>query len=235
MLEYSFVIPVYNEIDNILPTINEINKFHNDKNKFEILFVDDDSPDGTSNEILKASHKFSNVRLIQHGKKEGIGAAIFYGCSFVKSDLIIFLDADLSQSPSYIIEMMNIINNGSDMVIGSRYIKGSKQINQSYFKKYGSYFFNRFTSLLLGIKLNDITHSFRIFKKSIYDQVKKSITQKGHPSFLIEFTLLAQKKKFTISEYPVTFIERDKSKGVSKLSISKELIQSLKFILKNFI
>lgn len=231
---YSFVVPIYNERKNIVPTIEVIEKYFINEN-FEILFVDDNSPDGSAEEVISLSEKNHKLKLIQHGKKEGIGAALFYGCKFTKGNLIIFLDADLSQSPFYIKEMMKFICLDFDMVIGSRYLKGSKQVNQTLFKKYGSFFFNKFTGLILNINLKDITHSFRIFKKNIFNEIGHLISQKGHPSFLIEFTLLAKKNNFKITEYPVTFIERDSSQGVSKLSISKELIISLKFIISQFL
>lgn len=232
MLSYSFIVPVFNEKQNIFPTIDEILKFHKRPNEFEILFIDDNSPDGTAEEINKAHSKYPNVKLIQHGKKEGIGAALIHGCKFAKYDLIVFIDADLSQSPSFIPQMIKHIEYGCDMVIGSRYLKGSKKINQSAFRKYGSYIFNLFSKLILRIPVFDITHSFRVFKKDIFHFLENSITQKGHPSFLIEFTYLTVLNNFKIEEVPITFIDRDHSKGVSKLNIKKELINSLKLIFK---
>lgn len=231
MYSYSFIVPVFNEKQNIFPTIDEIFKYHKYPNEFEILFVDDNSPDGTASEINKACSKYSNVKLIQHGKKEGIGAALTYGCKFAKHDLFIFIDADLSQSPSYIPQMIKHIESGSDMVIGSRYLKGSKKINQSAFRKYGSYLFNLFSKLILGVPVFDITHSFRVFKKDIFYFLENSITQKGHPSFLIEFTYLTALNKYKIKEVPITFIDRDYSRGISKLNIKKEIINSLILIL----
>ena len=182
---YSFVVPIYNEKKNIAPTINEIEKyFSNDE--FEILFVDDNSPDGSANEVINISSKNKKIRLIQHGKKEGIGAALNHGCKFTNGNLIVFIDADLSQSPKFINDMSSIIYQNYDMVIGSRYMKNSKILNQSFFKKTGSYIFNIFTGLLLRIKLKDITHSFRIFKKDVFTDLQDQLTEKGHPSFTIQ-------------------------------------------------
>ena len=168
MIKYSFIVPVYNEKQNIFPTVHEIFKFHKIPNQFEILFIDDNSPDGTADEVNKAHLIYSNVKLIQHGNKEGIGAALAFGCRFARYDHIVFIDADLSQSPSYIAQMIKYIELGYDMVIGSRYLKNSKKINQSFFRKYGSYLFNIFTKFILRINVTDITHSFRVFKKDIF-------------------------------------------------------------------
>ena len=82
------------------------------------------------------------------------------------------------------------------------------------------------------MRIRDITHSFRVFKREIFDETKNQISEKGHPSFLIQFTLLAINKNFQIKEYPITFIDRDITQGVSKLSVMKELFKSLIFIFK---
>tara|TARA_B100001057_G_scaffold221315_1_gene221706 strand:+ start:2701 stop:3408 length:708 start_codon:yes stop_codon:yes gene_type:complete len=231
---YSFVVPIYNEKKNIAPTINEIEKYFSNE-KFEILFVDDNSPDGSADEVNYISSKNQKIRLIQHGKKEGIGAALNYGCKYTNGNLIVFIDADLSQSPKFINDMTLIIHQNYDMVIGSRYMKNSKILNQSLFKKTGSYMFNIFTRFLLKIKLTDITHSFRIFKKKVFIDLEDQLNEKGHPSFTIQLTNLALKNKFKLTEYPITFIERDSSQGVSKLSITKELISSIRLVIRSIL
>jgi len=228
---YSFIVPVYNEKENILPTIKEIYKYF-DKKKIEILFVDDFSPDGSAKEIEKHSIRYDKVKLVQHGKKNGIGAALQFGCQYAKGDYLIFLDADLSQSPKYLEGMIGLIDDKTHMVIGSRYLNKSNILNQSAFRKYGSRLFNIFLQIIFILSIKDVTHSFRIFKREIFDKINNEISENGHPSFLIQFTLLAIKKNFQIKEYPMTFIDRDISQGVSKLSVSKELFKSLIFIFK---
>lgn len=228
---YSFIIPVFNEKENILPTIKEIYKYF-DKKKIEILFVDDNSPDGSAKEIKKHSIHYKSVKLIQHGKKDGIGAALQFGCKYAKGEYLIFLDADLSQSPKYLDGMISLFDDKTYMVIGSRFLNKSNIYNQSVFRRYGSRLFNIFLQIVFILKIRDITHSFRVFKREIFDETKNQISEKGHPSFLIQFTLLAIKKNFQIKEYPITFIDRDINQGVSKLSVMKELFKSLIFIFK---
>ncbi len=234
-IHYSIVVPVYNEKKNILQTIKKIKNIDSDNKKVEILFVDDNSPDGTAKEVIRLSKQYKNVRLIQHGKKEGIGAALLFGCKYARGNLIIFLDADLSTDPEFILKMENLLNDGCDMVVGSRYLKTSSQSGKSYSKIIGSKFFNIFTKFVLGLPIKDITHSFRVFRKEVYVNIQKYIKEKGHPSFVIEFTYYAMKHKYVIKEFPITFIERDFSQGISKLNLKKELISSLKIILKLFL
>lgn len=227
----SFIIPVFNEKENILLTIREIYKYFDEK-KIEILFVDDNSPDGSAKEIEKHSKHYKSVKLIQHGKKDGIGAALQFGCKYAKGEYLIFLDADLSQSPKYLYGMISLLDDKTHMVIGSRYLNKSNILNQSMFRKYGSRLFNIFLQIVFILRIRDTTHSFRVFKREIFEKTKNQISEKGHPSFLIQFTLMAIKNNFQIKEYPITFIERDLTQGVSKLSVTKELFRSLIFILR---
>jgi|TARA_B110000259_G_C13908963_1_gene360060 dolichol-phosphate mannosyltransferase len=230
-IKYSFVIPIYNEKPNIEKTIINIYKYFGLKNDYEILFVDDISPDGSAEEVVKLSSTYNNVKLIQHGKKEGIGAALHYGSKKSIGKLIIFLDSDLSTSPEYLIKMINMIENQKyDMVIGSRFLKQSKQINKELFKKIGSKYFNYLAKYILNLNINDITHSFRVFKREIFYKLDDLLIEKGHPSFVLELTYLSNRNNYKIGEYPITFVERDENASQSKLSIKKELISSIKTI-----
>lgn len=230
-IKYSFVIPIYNEKPNIEKTIINIYKYFGLKNDYEVLFVDDISPDGSAEEVVKLSSTYNNVKLIQHGKKEGIGAALHYGSKKSIGKLIIFLDSDLSTSPEYLIKMINMIENQKyDMVIGSRFLKQSKQINKELFKKIGSKYFNYLAKYILNLNINDITHSFRVFKREIFYKLDDLLIEKGHPSFVLELTYLSNRNNYKIGEYPITFVERDENASQSKLSIKKELISSIKTI-----
>ena len=229
--KFNFIIPVYNETQNIEPTIIFIkdNFFSED---YLISFIDDNSPDGTASKILSLKEKYPEIELIQHGKKDGLGSAILFGYLNSKSDYLIGLDADLSQSPKYLHDMYKMIKNGADMVIGSRYVFGGKVIGKSQLRLIGSVAMNKIASKLLNLNILDISHTFRIFKKEIISKISTLLKEKGHPSFLIEFTYFAKKNNFKIKEYPIFFIERSSDRGVSKLSASKEIIPFLKTILK---
>lgn len=229
--KYNFIVPVYNEVINIEPTIKFVrdNFFTND---YKISFVDDNSPDGTAKKVIDLANTYPEIELLQHGKKIGLGAAVFFGYLNSKSEYVIGLDADLSQSPKYLKDMFAQIENGSDMVIGSRYISGGQVVGKSKLRLMGSIIMNKISSILLGLNINDISHTFRVFRREIIDKVSSDIEETGHPSFLIEFTYLAKKNNYKITEFPISFIERKFEMGDSKLSIFKEIFPFLYTVFK---
>ena len=229
--KYSIVIPVYNEKNNIKPTTESIlHSFNEIKSSLEILFVDDNSPDGTAEEVDKLSLKYPQVKLIQHGKKEGIGAAHLAGYKSTKGEYIFCMDADLSQSPNDLLLMKDELENGSDVVIGSRYISGGQQLGKSFFREIGSKGMNFICRFALGIKLTDCTHTFRAFKRKVFEHVEPKLDQKGHPNFQVQFSFWALRGNFKILEIPVIFNERNKVGGISKISVKKEAPSFLIFI-----
>ena len=227
----SFIIPVYNEKKNIIPTTEAIlSTFDKYKEDLEILFVDDNSPDGTAEEIESVETKFSQVKLVQHGKKEGIGAAHLFGYENAEGEYILCIDADLSQDPADLLKMKEKLDKGKDMVIGSRYAIGGEMVGKSILRDVGSRGMNLIAKVFLGLPTTDTTHTFRAFRKSVFNKVSDKINQKGHPSFQVQFTFWVRKEGFDISEIPIRFVERDDDRGESKLSIKKEIIPFLKII-----
>ena len=135
----SVVVPVYNEKPNIEPTAREVlAAFEQVASETEVLFVDDNSPDGTADEIIRLSGVMPQVRLVQHGKKEGIGAAHHAGYKAAKGEYVMCIDADLSQSPVDLFKMKEKLDDGYDLVIGSRYMAGGDQVGKSFVRDMGS-------------------------------------------------------------------------------------------------
>jgi len=232
-MKYSIVVPVYNECMNIKPTTEAILKaFKNMGNHLEILYVDDNSPDGTASEVEQIASKFPQVKLVQHGKKEGMGAAYRAGYEAALGQFILGIDADLSQSPSDLVKMIVKLDNGFDMVIGSRYLPQAEMVGKSKLRDIGSRSMNMITRHVLGIPMTDATHTFRAFKREVFTSVADRINEKGHPSFQIQFTYWANRQGFRISEIPIRFEERSEGRGISKLSIKKELMPFAKLVCK---
>jgi len=227
----SVVVPVYNEKPNIEPTARAVlDAFGNLSSEMEILFVDDNSPDGTADEVERISGLSPQVRLVQHGKKEGMGAAYHAGYEAADGEYIMCIDADLSQSPHDLFKMKGKLDEGYDLVIGSRYMKGGKQVGKSFFRDIGSRGMNFICRYMLGIPLTDCTHTFRAFRKGVFEAVAPNIDQKGHPNFQVQFSFWVVRKGFKITEIPIVFTEREEGRGQSKLSVKKEIPPFLRLV-----
>ncbi len=229
----SVVVPVYNEKLNIEPTAREVMAaFDQVSSEMEILFVDDNSPDGTADEVERLSGIMPQVRLVQHGKKEGIGAAHHAGYKAAKGKYVMCIDADLSQSPVDLFKMKEKLDSGYDLVIGSRYMAGGEQVGKSVIRDVGSRGMNFMCRFFLGIPLTDCTHTFRAFKKELFEDVSSKLDQKGHPNFQVQFSFWAIHQGYRAMEIPIIFEERAADRGQSKLSIKKEIPQFLKLVVR---
>jgi dolichol-phosphate mannosyltransferase len=229
----SVIVPVYNEKPNIEPTAREVlDAFDQVSSEMEILFVDDNSPDGTADEVERLSGIMPQVRLVQHGKKEGIGAAHHAGYKAAKGKYVMCIDADLSQSPVDLFKMKEKLDNGYDLVIGSRYMPGGDQVGKSVIRDIGSRGMNFICRFFLGIPLTDCTHTFRAFKKELFEDVASQLDQKGHPNFQVQFSFWTIHKGYRAMEIPIIFEERAADRGQSKLSVKKELPPFLKLVVR---
>lgn len=229
----SVIVPVYNEKLNIEPTARAVlTAFERAAAETEILFVDDNSPDGTADEVVRLSSVLPQVRLVQHGKKEGIGAAHHAGYKAAQGNYVLCIDADLSQSPSDLFRMKEKLDKGYDLVIGSRYMRGGEQVGKSMVRDIGSRGMNFICRFFLGIPLTDCTHTFRGFKKSLFNDINPNLDQKGHPNFQVQFSFWTVHKGYRTSEIPIKFIERADDRGQSKISVKKELPQFMKLVIR---
>ncbi len=220
----------YNEIRNIGELIHKIKKYNS---KVDILIIDDNSPDGTSKEILKLQNQIQNLFLITREKKMGLDSAHKLGYKFALEknyDYFISMDADLSHDP---IEIENFINHLSNysFVIGSRYISGGKCLmtgRRLLISKYG----NLIIKKILKIELSEFTTSFRGFNlKKLKDFDLELVQTKGY-SFFMGTIFEIYQRNFSIKEIPIIF--KDRTKGSSKIP-RLEIIRTLKNLIILFI
>lgn len=227
----SVVTPTYNEKENIIRFIKKITAFFLAKKlPIEIIVVDDNSPDGTAGLVLAQKTKFTHVHLVLRKHKKGIGSAYFDGFSKAKGEIIIAIDADLSQSLHSIPDFLSKLKGGADMVVASRYVQGSKVIGISVVKQLGGRLFNYFVKIFLGVPLVDMTHSYRAFTKKTFKQISKHIVETSHPAFFIEFSFWAHKSGQLLTEVPTKFEER--REGYSKLNIVNGLRDAVRLLLR---
>ncbi len=220
----SVILPTYNEKENIVKLIENIEDVSRKNNiESEIVVIDDNSPDGTADTVKKMSGKYTNIRLFIRERKLGLASAHILGYKKAKGEIIISMDTDLSHDPKEIPNFIRKLNEGYDVVVGSRHIKGSyyekKALNTKikyFLSKYG----NVLSALISHVPIHDFTNGYRAFRKKVSDNVQ--IESTGN-SFLMEFIVKAHKKGYKITEIPVTFFDR--IAGKSKIKHGKESIR----------
>lgn len=221
-MKLSIIIPTYNEKENIKILLTNL-KEEFDKNKIdgEIIVVDDNSPDGTGIILDDLKNKYDNLAVIHRDNKSGLSSAVIDGFMIAEGDILCVMDADLSHPASKINEMYRIIMNGSDFVIGSRYIKNGKIEGWGIYRRLLSFG----ATLLARIytKVKDPMSGFFMFKKDLL--LTKNINPKG---FKILLELLIKLDCNKIVEIPIVFINRTKGK-------SKAGIKEIFFYLENLI
>lgn len=223
------VIPTYNEAENISKLITEI--FNLRIENLNIIIIDDNSPDNTKNIIENLKNKYQNLFLINRQNKLGLGSAYIIGFKKALSmgaNFIFQMDADFSHNPQDIPKLLESIKN-SDLVIGSRKIKGGNIIGWNNTRKLmsnGAMFISR---LILKLKPKDVTAGFRCFKKEVLQKINLNKINSNGYAFQEEMLFKTQKLGFKIVEVPVIFTDR--KYGKSKLGI-KEIMEFFIIIFK---
>ncbi|MHA1267686.1 MAG: glycosyltransferase [Candidatus Helarchaeota archaeon] len=222
----SIIIPVKNEFENLDPLICEIEKalMHY---SFEIIFIDDFSIDSTLEHLKKIAEKKPFIKVFQkRNQKIGVGVSLKIGAFQAMGDVILTMDGDFSHNPSDIPKFLKELDEHTDLIIGSRYLKDSIYNMQSP-RKIFSRIFNLFLKYLFRVSLTDITSGFRLIRKE--KLLSLSLTAEKfdiHP----EINLNAFFSRFRIKEIPIVFIQR--RRGKSKLSYFQMLFRYLRLILK---
>jgi len=215
------IVPTYNEVDNIEPFVRRI---ETTLKNTEILFVDDNSPDGTAQKIeeIRARSEVP-IHLIVRGKKEGIGPAYIEGFRWAIQrrdlyDVVVECDADLSHDPSYIPVMISEIQNGYDVVVGSRYVDGGGIYKWDWLRKSLSRGASLYVNVVLGFGIKDPTSGFVAYKmESLVRFPLHKIKSHGY-AFQIEMKYIAWKLGMKIKEIPIIFYDR--KYGSSKMSLA---------------
>ncbi len=211
------MIPTYNEKENIKNLIEKILRLK--INNLNIVVADDNSPDGTWKIVKNISRKNKNIHLLLRKKDKGRGAAGrdgFIYCLKHGADVVVEMDADMSHDPRYIPSMIKELKN-ADIVLGSRRVKGSKEIGRSIMRKIITYFANLYIRMILGLKVIDCNSGFRCFKREVLEKINLEKLESKGPAIVQEVLFKAHLKGFKIIEMPITFIDR--TKGKSKLGL----------------
>lgn len=213
--ELSIVIPTYNEAENIGPLISEIERVFEDCGiNGEIIVVDDNSPDGTASIVKKYMEKFDNILILERNEKCGLGYAYKAGFELVSGRVVMEMDADFSHDPSNIPSIFQKCSNLSDVVIGSRYVRGGKIIGWGFARRLVSFFANMLVNILLRLGVRDNTSGFRAYRREALETILPYVKCNSY-DFQVEMVQRAKEHGFTVNETPIVF--RERVHGKSKL------------------
>tara|TARA_R110001583_G_C5670235_1_gene410758 strand:+ start:9855 stop:10574 length:720 start_codon:yes stop_codon:yes gene_type:complete len=218
MSDTLIIIPTYNEKENIEAIIKAV--FSQEK-QFDILVVDDSSPDGTSKIVTKLQKEFSNLFLEVRKEKNGLGAAYIHGFKWAlekKYNYIIEMDADFSHNPKDLIYLYNACAiDGADFSIGSRYLNNKINVVDWDIKRLLlSYFASKYVKIITQIPIFDTTAGFVCYKRKVLETIELDKIKFVGYAFQIEMKFKAWKRKFKHKEVSVIFTDR--KEGTSKMS-----------------
>lgn len=213
------IIPTYNERENIIPLVKHILLTVTET---DIVVVDDDSPDGTAQEVRGlqtfAGEHEAEIMLIERKGERGLGGAYRAGLQYGLNQgyhILITMDADHSHNPLYLPAILSAIEN-NDVVIGSRYIRDGGTINWRIRRILLSWLANRFARFMLRLNGNDLTSGFRAYRREILEKIGLDQVRSNGYSYLVEMLFRAQQNDARVGEVPIIFYDR--TMGNSKIS-----------------
>ncbi len=216
-MKLSVVIPAYNEEESIEKTINELYlTLKEEKIPHEILVINDNSSDNTLSVLKKLSGSVESLIYFTNKGPNGFGYAIRLGLEKFSGDCVAIMMADLSDSPADLVKFYNkMLKENLDCVFGSRFIQGGKVVDYPRLKKIVNRTANLVIRVLIGIKYNDTTNAFKVYKKSTIEGLKPIISP--HFNLTIELPLKAIIRGYSYSVVPNSWHNRQH--GISKLKI----------------
>jgi len=210
--EYSILLPTYNERENLPIVVALIDEYLSpiDGMSYEILIIDDNSPDGTQMVAKELQALFGPERIVLcfRSGKFGLGTAYLHGLKKARGKFIIIMDTDLSHHPKYLPEFIKKQKEENyDIVTGSRYMPGGGVAGWNLKRKIISCGANYLTQLLLWPPISDVTGSFRLYRKSVLDKLIEKCQSKGYV-FQMEMIVRATKMNLKIAQIPIVFVDR---------------------------
>ncbi len=210
------IVPTYNESQN-LPRI--VPRILAQDGRLEILVVDDNSPDGTGRLASDLAGLNPRVHVLHRTQKEGLGRAYLAGFAWGLSngfDLLFEMDADFSHDPKFLLDLIKAVDDGADLVLGSRYKTGVNVINWPMSRLLLSYGANLYAKWITGLPLTDATGGFKCFRRKVLEALPLDRIRSNGYAFQIEMSFRAWRKGFRLVEVPIVFVDR--TDGHSKMN-----------------
>ncbi len=232
MKKIILVVPTYNESENIVGLIDELLKLSFQSHSTEILVVDDNSPDGTARLVEEKSKTTPKVHLLLRTNDRGRGKAGIAG--FKKAlemgaDYIFELDADFSHDPKFLPNLVKALDDGADVVLGSRFIEGGSDNDRNAYRQLVSICAGIYVRTVLGTRIKDVSSGYRGFTRQALEKIEYQTLISQGPSIILEVLNRCIRKKLVLKEIPIVFIDR--KLGETKLNL-KTLLKTLLMVLK---
>ena len=214
---FSIIIPTYNERNNIALLIEKIDRvFALERQDYEMIVVDDDSPDNTFQYVQEVSQNNHHVRGIRREKERGLSSAVLRGFEEAKGEVMAVIDADHSHDEYLLSTMFALVKEGkADCVVGSRRVAGGGADRWPFYRKWLSNFATFVAHIFTGIQVKDPMSGYFCIDRRLYEKAKEYFRPKGY-KILLEILVKARPKKYV--ELPYIFVDR--KQGYSKLSVS---------------
>ena len=212
------IIPTFNEIENIQRMLDTVMSL---EPEFNVLIVDDGSPDGTAKVVKENQKKHDRIHLLERSGKLGLGTAYIAGFHWALErgyDLIYEMDCDFSHNPNDLVRLREACMNGAGVAVGSRYTRGGKVSNWPVGRILMSYFASVYVNTILWLGVRDSTAGFKCYRREVLERIDLSRIQFIGYAFQIEMKYNARQLGFSIEEVPITFIDREL--GTSKMSMN---------------
>jgi dolichol-phosphate mannosyltransferase len=217
------IIPTYNEIENIDKMVRSVFAL---PREFELLVVDDGSPDGTAEHVKILQKEFAGkLHLEERRGKLGLGTAYIHGFKWALArdyGFIFEMDCDFSHDPKDLVRLLEACENGADVAVGSRYTSGGKISNWPLDRILMSYFASVYVRMILWLPVKDTTAGFKCYKRKVLETIELDKVRFMGYAFQIEMKYRAYKKGFKIVEVPIMFTDRVLGQSKMSTKIFKE-------------
>ncbi len=219
------VLPTYNERDNIGPLIEAILKVFEPEP--QIIVVDDDSPDGTWQVVQAMQETHPTVELLRRVDERGLTTALAAGIERARGEAVAWMDCDFSMPPELLPELWAAIEEGYDLAVGSRYVRGGRDVGHSLVGRLFSRTINLFASLVLDFSIKDYTSGYVMARREVFD----SLDLRGdYGEYCIDLLYRARRKGFKLKEIPYDCVPRRAGESKTATEISGYFRRGWKYV-----
>ena len=202
--QVSVVVPTYNERENVPALLGGLRRALNGRYTFQIIVVDDNSPDGTAEAVRRAADGDSSTILLVRPAKMGLASALVDGFKMAQGEYLVMMDGDLSHRPEDLPGLLDRLA-GSDIAVGSRYVPGARTLGWPLHRRIMSRLAATAARAWLGIRVQDVTSGFAAFRRESVEPLLPSLTATG---FKLLVEILARSRNAEVIEHPIVFIDR---------------------------